>query len=403
MRKIPSRSAVPAILIVLVTVALCSQAHAQASPSIQFFMPDGGLPTRELRFTLANDSGRIETYFTDSKGKFLITRLEGLRPDAEYKVTVLSDGRTFDTTSVTFKEFGVYYIPIFLKPFREPAPKPARLVDLAEFDVRAPEEARQAYAAAMRSFREGQSDQAVSELQRALTIYPSYFRALNDLGVILMKKGRLDEAAEMFDRAVKIAPRVYYPRLNLAIINTRQGRHKEALRALEQLYKEVPTITDVRIALGDSLMANNRLDDAEPHLRAALSDSKLDGPAIGDVHYKLGLLLNRKQRYENAVEELKLAVAALPDSARAHLQLGGALLQMKRLNAAERELVEAYRIGGSRMGGAQLMLGQIYHEQKKYDLALHSFEQYLTDVPQAPNAAEIRGVIDKIRLALNSK
>jgi len=55
------------------------------------------------------------------------------------------------------------------------------------------------------------------------------------------------------------------------------------------------------------------------------------------------------------------------------------------------------------MGGAQLMLGQIYHEQKKYDLALHSFEQYLTDVPQAPNAAEIRRVIEKMRLALNSK
>lgn len=403
MRKITSSSVGLAAVTASFVLALYSQAHAQASPSIQFFMPDGALPSRELRFTLANDSGRIETYFTDSKGKFLITRLEGLKPDAEYKVTVLSDGRTFDTTSVTFKEFGVYYIPIFLKPFREPAPKPARLVDLAEFDLRAPEEARLAYAAAMRSFREGQTDQAVSELQRALTIYPEYFRALNDLGVILMKKGRLDDAAQMFDRAVKIAPRVYYPRLNLAIINTRQGRHKEALRALVQLYKEVPTVTDVRLALGDSLMANNRLDEAEPHLRAALSDSRLDRPTIGDVHYKLGLLLNRTQRYEGAVEELKQAVDALPDSARAHLQLGGALLQMKRLNAAARELVEAYKIGGTEMGGAQLMLGQIYYEQKKYDLALHSFEQYLADVPQAPNATEIRRVIEKIRLALNPK
>ena len=61
---------------------------------------------------------------------------------------------------------------------------------------------------AIEHLRRPQSNQAVTELQRALTLYPSYFRALNDLGVILMKKGRLDEAAEMFDRAVKIAPRV---------------------------------------------------------------------------------------------------------------------------------------------------------------------------------------------------
>src|SRR5215217_3291682 len=112
-----------------------------APPSIQFFMPDGSLPPRELRFTMSADNGRIETFYTDSKGKFLITRLLGLRTDAEYKITVESDGRTFDTTTVSFKEFGVYYIPVFLKRLKSPAIQPARLVDLAEFDVLAPEPA----------------------------------------------------------------------------------------------------------------------------------------------------------------------------------------------------------------------------------------------------------------------
>jgi hypothetical protein len=32
-----------------------------------------------------------------------------------------------------------------------------------------------------------------------------------------------------------------------------------------------------------------------------------------------------------------------------------------------------------------------------------AFEQYLIDVPQAPNAAEVRSVIEKIKKALSQK
>src|SRR5215475_12155098 len=98
---------------------LCAMASAQtggAPSSIQFFMPDGSLPTREIRFTLESDSGRIETYFSDSKGKFLLSRILGLKPDARYQITVQSDGTSFGTTSTSFKEYGVYYISVFLQP-----------------------------------------------------------------------------------------------------------------------------------------------------------------------------------------------------------------------------------------------------------------------------------------------
>jgi len=144
----------------------------------------------------------------------------------------------------------------------------------------------------------------------------------------------------------------------------------------------------------------NRLDEAEPHLRTALLDPKIDRAIAGNAHYRLGLLLNKRQKYDAAVIELSQAAVAMPESARTHLQLGGALLQVKRLNEAEKELLTAYRIGGASMGGAQLMLGQIYFMQEKYDVAQRAFEQYLTDIPNAPNAGEVRALIEKIRIAL---
>ena len=69
----------------------------QAPPAIQIFMPDGSLPTRNMRLTLTRDDGRIETVFTDTKGKFQVTG--DLIREADYIVTVESDGRTFDTTT----------------------------------------------------------------------------------------------------------------------------------------------------------------------------------------------------------------------------------------------------------------------------------------------------------------
>lgn len=387
--------------LILSTFSFAQAGQGGAAPSIQFFMPNGALPDREIRFTLSSDNGRIEVYFTDSKGRFIMSRLLGLKTDAEYRLVVQGDGARFDTTTTTFREFGVYQVQVFLKPFRAPAVKPAAVVDVAEFDSLVPEEARQAYTEAMRVYKEGQRDKAVQGLEHAIELYPQYFRALNDLGVIYMKMGKLDMASQMFDRAVKIAPRLYYPRLNLAKINTRQGKYKEAVHLLDQLYKENPTIIDVRIALGDALMALNKLDEAEPHLRAALNDAKLERETAGDIHYKLGSLLNKKQQYDAAIKELSQAVEVLPGSARSHLQLGGALLQVNRMSDAERELLEAYKIGGPQMGGAQLMLGQIYFIRKNYEEAMKAFEQYLADVPKAPNRIEVEGVVNKIKVALN--
>src|SRR5256714_2991356 len=162
-----------------------------APPSIQFFMPDGSLPAHEIRFTLESDAGRVETYFSDSKGKFLMSRVLGMKSDAAYQLTVISDGTSYATTTTRFREYGVYYIPVFLLPLRRPATKPAGVVDLAEFDLLAPNEARQVYHAAWRAYQGGQVDEAGRGLATALRIYQNYVCRFDDLGEIYMRVGEV--------------------------------------------------------------------------------------------------------------------------------------------------------------------------------------------------------------------
>ena len=172
---------------------------------------------------------------------------------------------------------------------------------------------------------------------------------------------------------------------------------------LEKLHKEYPTLTHIRIALADALLADNRLSDAEEHLRIALEDKKVMADKQANVLYMLGMVHNRQGKYDEAVKELTQAVKGLPRASRVHLQLGGALLVINKLDDAERELKEAYSLGGATLGGAQLLLGQLYFTQKRYDLAKQAFEQYLTDIPNAPNKAEVAKVIDQIKAATPQK
>ncbi len=391
-------------MLVSFSLLWCSVLVAAQSPSsIQFFLPDGSLPARELRFTMTSDAGLVDTFYTDSRGRFLLTRSQGLKPDATYTITVEGDKRTYGTTVQTFKMYSVGHITIFLKPLESQPLAPAGVVDVSQFDAAVPEAARDVYDQAMKSFKDGETDEAIKQLHHAIEIHPEYFRALNDLGVILMQVRRLDEAASAFDRASQIAPKAPLPRLNLGVIRTRQKRYKEAVEILDRLYKENPLLTEVRTPLGDALMAMNRLDDAEKHFRAVLASDNLEPRSEGNTRYLLGLLLNRKQRFAEAEKELRLAQKILPNGARIHFQLGAALVQLKRYDEAERHLQEAYRLNSADLGAAQFMLGEIYFITKRYESALRAFEQYLRDVPTAPNADEVQRLIDRIRSAISQK
>lgn len=377
-------------------------AMAQSPSSIQFFMPGGALPPRPLRFTLTLPDGRIEILFTDTKGKFLLT--SDLVRDGDYSLVIEGDKRTFETTHLRFRMLRgtISYLPVFLTPMKGDAP-PKTTVDAADYDAKAPAEARAAHDQAMKLVGENKPNEAISEFTRALAIYPQYLRALNDLGVLYLKLNRLDEAAGAFTQAVSLNARFHLPRLNLALVRHRQGNFNEAIKLFNQLLKDHPTLSSARVTYADALGATQQWDEAELQLREALKDANLDRAERANAHLKLGLKLSRDERYAAAAAELEKAVAINPETAMPRLYLGASLMQLKKLPEAERELLKAYELGGKSVGTAHFLLGQLYYNQQKYEPALKSFEQYLADVPAAPNAAQIKQVIEQLKAKLKEK
>ncbi|MDT7542984.1 MAG: protein O-mannosyl-transferase [Acidobacteriota bacterium] len=398
MRRLLTRLFLALIICASCAVALARAQRPDAPNVIQIYMPDGSQPSSVMRFTLTRDDGRIETLFTDSKGKYSMTN--DLVSASGYTITVETDRQTYDTTTTVFHILRVaesVYVSVYLRPLKRPALPRAQVIDAAELDAGVPAEAQAAYKEGMELIAKGQADAGVESLKRALGLYPNYVRALNDLGVVYLEQNRLDDAADAFIRALKLNSRFPYARLNLGITLDRQGKHAEAAALLETLFKENPTLAGVRATYADALYNAGRLADARKMLRAGLEDATLKREEKAELHYKLGRVLSREEKTAEAVKELQAATELEPTAFNAHLLLGGSLIALKRPAEAERSLLRAYELGGTRAGHAQLMLGQLYFEQKKFDLSLRAFEQYLRDVPDARNAAQIRDVVARLQ------
>jgi len=153
------------------------------------------------------------------------------------------------------------------------------------------------------------------------------------------------------------------------------------------------------LSYADALLGVADLSKAEQVLRGVLTEATIDASAQVGLHFKLGVILNRQDRFDEAAVELKKAVTINDTAANAHLLLGATLLQLNRLDEAEKSLLRSYELAGAGAGNAQMFLGQLYLMQQKHPAALKAFEQYLKDVPAATNAVQIKAEIDKLKAA----
>lgn len=384
------------ILVMAIGILLCSiEAKAQSGLRGQIFLPNGAPLHRIIRFTVrTDDGGRNEILFTDSNGRIEVVQTLNV----PYTIIVESDDETYATTSVAFDPaYSGKYITLHLKPLE---PKPSYLpavVNVNTTDRNVTPKAKEAYDSALELIKGQQYEQAVDPLKNAIAMQPDYFHAYNDLGVLYMKLNKLEQAAEALRHAIKINDKIYLPQLNLAIVLNRLGKFKEAADLLAKLDRANPDkLSKINPALIEAAMGAQRWPEAEGVIRKGLTLNELD---VVDLKIKLGTVLMRQGKFDEAAVVLREAVQARPDSALANLDLGGTLLQTGSLDEAETLLRRAYEIKGSTMAGAQLLLGTLYFQKKDYPKAIEAFTTYLRDLPDAPNAAQVKEAIEKLRQA----
>ena len=379
-------------LVTAIMVCLASAAEAQRGLRGQIYLPNGAPIQKVTRYTLITANGsRNDILFTDSNGRILIPS----PPVGEYTITVDSDGELYDTTTQTFNTSDTgNFVGIHLQPLRVKRGDVIGKVNAGDVDREVSPKAREVYDSALELIKTGKYEQAIEPLKQAIAIDRNYFHAHNDLGVVYMKLKRYPEAEVEFKQAIKINDGAYLAHLNLGLVLNRQKKYQESAAVLLKTQRRHPEVDNIHLPLIEALFGAQMWRDAEVEVKQAMNVIGIDRV---DMQIKLGAIYLKQVRYTEAVSVLREAVITEPENALGQFNYGAALLQLGKLDEAEAALSRSYELKGAQMPGAQLMLGQLYFQKKNYPKAIESFEFYLRDLPNAPNAAEVKEAIARLR------
>lgn len=172
-----------------------------------------------------------------------------------------------------------------------------------------------------------------------------------------------------------------------------QGESARARPLLARAIELYPDFVSARNELAVALLKEGDLAGAEAQLRRAL---ETDATAVRPL-LNLGLCLYRQQRYPDALPFLDKAVQLDPNLSGAQLLLGITLVMAGNDHRAEATLKRAYAQGGRRNARAQFYLARLYTRRKDYSRAALALETYLREVPDDPNASELRETLERLR------
>jgi tetratricopeptide (TPR) repeat protein len=177
-----------------------------------------------------------------------------------------------------------------------------------------------------------------------------------------------------------------------AVVARDAGDNKRATSELRAAVAAAPEFYSARLDLARQLRADKKFAEArevaEPLVKIA--------PKHAEPLVELGMIALALDRREDAVSALKEAIALDDNNWAAHLYLGYALLDVKD-EEAEPHFWKALKLNERDAAKAHLALARLAHRYGYKEDAVKQLEAYLAVVPDAPDAAEVRKLADKLR------
>jgi len=278
--------------------------------------------TTNIKVTLESSSSERIFVIADMNGSFTFNNLAPgnytITVDAGQEYEKATEGVLIEGFSVSRTQNGpdasrsnvprTFSVMINLQP-KPVASNKAAVVNAALSSV--PKAAADAYRAALNSAKLGDTKKAIDELKTALSLYPNFVLALNELGVQYLKIGETNKAVDALRSAVTLQPDDFTPRLNYGIALLEA---KNAAAAEEQLRLAVAKSASswtAHMYLGVALIGLRRLSEAEQELMRALD---IGGHRVGLPHYWLGGIYWERHEYARAASELQQYLELVPNA-----------------------------------------------------------------------------------------
>lgn len=238
---------------------------------------------------------------TDDDGSFLFNSL----PAAEYTI-VVDGGPDYDPVKESVTIYGT--------TGNVGAMRSGQTVvrDIQLLPKGVPRDALESYKKGMQFAQAGDTNKAIEQLKRAVSIQSGFGPALNQLGVQYLKLGQADKAAEVLAAAVKAAPDEYEPRLNYGIALLGLKKFPEAEEQLTTALKKNSSAPTAHMYLGMVLMNLKKMADAQREFETAVSSNSAE---VGQAHRYLGGIYWGNHDYKRAADELETYLKLTPKAA----------------------------------------------------------------------------------------
>lgn len=274
------------------------------------YSPDGVPITTRMRIKLTSPEWGDILATTDDRGKFVFSGVGSgvytIVIDREKEYEPVSHEVEIVRGRSTVPE--TYFVSIRLRAVEEKQPKTGPAV-ISAANAGVPKAALDHYEAASKLSHEKDYKGAIKELKLAVSEYPPFVSAHNQIGVLYLRLNEFDNAEEAFKAALKINPEAYEPLLNRGIALYRLGKFKDAETTFRKTLKVKPDSSVSHYYLGRTLNKLGRNEDAETALLTCL---KMNPDDFKEAHRLLAAIYLDRGALPRVIEELETYLKVVP-------------------------------------------------------------------------------------------
>jgi tetratricopeptide (TPR) repeat protein len=166
-----------------------------------------------------------------------------------------------------------------------------------------PPDAEKIYQKALGSISKGDKEASITDLKKAIQIFPTYLLALQQLGLLYVDIERDEQAIEPLKKAIQVYPKGAKSHLGLGMAYVNLDRLKDAIPELNTAIALDPRLFRAHLFLGMAFITMGKLDEAEKLLKEAYA---IGGPKQASAaHLYLTSIYNTRKEYQKAINELE--------------------------------------------------------------------------------------------------
>jgi len=165
-----------------------------------------------------------------------------------------------------------------------------------------PPAAEREFNSAVSSISKGDKDEAIRKLKGAVGIFPQYFLALQQLGLLYVETEKDQQAIEPLQKAIAINPKSAQSHLGLGMAYINLDRVSDGVSELNTTVGLDSRLFNAHLYLGIAFSTMGKLEEAEKAFKEAYA---VGGVQARAAHLYLASIYDKRKDYQKAIDELE--------------------------------------------------------------------------------------------------